>query len=31
MDFPFSLRDLEPKMRKVNDVKHDIFGRIGRN
>ena len=24
-------RDLEPKMRKVGDVKYDTFGRIGRN
>ena len=24
-------RDLQPKMRKVSDVKHDTFGRIGRN
>ena len=24
-------RDLEPKMCKVNDVKHDNFGRVGRN
>ena len=24
-------RDLEPKMRKKSDAKHDTFGRIGRN
>ena len=24
-------RDLESKMRRMNDVKHDIFGQTGRN
>ena len=24
-------RDLESKMRRMNDVKHDIFGQRGRN
>ena len=26
-----SSRDLESKMRRMNDVKHDIFGQTGRN